>query len=206
MVRHILLEEPAQRFTVMRPHGVILRQRHCLAKEFLRDLLALWKLHEPPHIMAKGLQVDIGCLGCLDEPGDFVGRGMHLCGGLRHALSLWERVRIMTDDVTLRNRFQLRLIQPSQPCNREGHAPFRLRFPLHQSIAEAVTLETANWHGPRALILTSGAIFGSGRHNINIAEALPVGDIDGVPYVIGGKFSVRKMATKSPSVARHDYI
>jgi len=28
----------------------------------------------------------------------------------------------------------------------------------------------------------------------------------GVPGVISGKFSVRKIATKSPSVARHDYI
>ena len=28
----------------------------------------------------------------------------------------------------------------------------------------------------------------------------------GVPGVISGKFSVREMATKSPLVARHDYI
>ena len=55
MVRDILLENQAQHYAVVHPGRVVLIHRHRLAKEFLRDLLALQELHEPPYIMAEGL-------------------------------------------------------------------------------------------------------------------------------------------------------
>ena len=58
-----------------------------------------------------------------------------------------------------------------------------------------------------AVVSTLSAAAQSGLRGMAMVVLLPVlGQQFGVAGVISGKFSVREMATKSPWIARHDYI
>src|SRR6266850_2502569 len=122
MVGDIFLEDYAQRLAVVRTGVVVLAHRHRLTQKLLGDLLALWKLHEPPHIMPEGLEVDVGRSRRIHECGHVFGRGMQWCTcAWRAILSDVERVRHPGDVMGSVRRIglcpwdggELRLIQPS---------------------------------------------------------------------------------------------
>jgi len=78
MIRDIRIEDLAQRFVVVHSGRIVLIHGHRLAKEFLRDPVALRELHEPTHIMPEGLQADIGHSGSIHQFRDLISAGIPL--------------------------------------------------------------------------------------------------------------------------------
>src|SRR5690606_21381488 len=98
-----------------------------------------------------------------------LGDGLFLPG--RRHVFYWcldlARFHVHVHRLGVRDRGNLRFIEPPEAAYGEGHTPLCLRLSLHDGVSEGVALEPGDAHGSDGLVRTPVTILGAGRYDVD---------------------------------------